>query len=422
MPKRCPLHFLEERTTWFVLHSHFEDAPRRRVCALCVLENFFDFDRLPDMNRFFERRNKIRRVVAKHKLDALLITNPINIRYLTGFTGGTSCLLIQPGRDAILSDPRFTIQIEEECPGLEAVISPRSQATSKTLLALLGKTTAGKLGIEADTVTIGQHDRLFQSLPHWQSVPTTNVVETLRQIKDRDEILQIRRAIGISARAFEGVCKQLRKQEPQNPLLTEIDVCIALEFFMRLGGAEDRSFPSIIAAGARSALPHANPTAQPLEGQPLLLFDWGCVVNGFMSDLTRVLILKPPDKTPQGKKLRTIYETVLKANKAAIAAIKPGKTCEEIDAVARNIIKDAGYGKHFGHGLGHAIGLRIHENPRFAAGDQTILKPGMVMTVEPGIYLKGWGGIRIEDDILVTKSGCEVLSKDVPKTFEAMIL
>jgi Xaa-Pro aminopeptidase len=361
------------------------------------------------MQKFLERRNKIRRSINKQKLDALLITNPINVQYLTGFTGGAGCLLIRPDGDTILSDPRFTIQIEEECPGLESVIRPRSESTSQTLSKLLGKTTAGSLGIESETVTIAQQERLFQSLSRWLSVPTKNVVEELRQIKDRDELTQIRRAIDIAARAFQIVQGQL------SPAWSETNIGIMLEYQMRMLGAEEKSFPSIIGAGARSALPHANPSDQRLLGQPLLLFDWGCVVNGYMSDLTRVIIL-----APNNKKLRTIYEIVLHAQESAIAAIKPGKTCEEIDAVARNIIKDAGYGKHFGHGLGHSIGMRIHEDPRFASGDKTILKPGMVLTVEPGIYLKGWGGIRIEDDILVTKSGCEVLSRNIPKTFEEM--
>ncbi|MDR0327191.1 MAG: Xaa-Pro peptidase family protein [Planctomycetaceae bacterium] len=361
------------------------------------------------MENFLVRRNKIRKAVGKQKLNALLITSPINVHYLTGFTG-TGSLLIRPDGDTILSDPRFTIQIEEECPGLEAVIRSRSVSTSQTLAALLGKTTAGKLGIEAESVTIAQQERLFQHIPHWQPFPTKNIVEELRQIKDRDELNQIRQAIDIAARAFQHVREQL------NPALCEIDICIMLEHQMRLLGAEDKSFPSIIGAGARSALPHANPGSQTLADQSLLLFDWGCVVNGYMSDLTRVLIF-----APNNKKLRNVYETVLQAQKAAIAAVKPGKTCEEIDAVARNIITDAGFGKHFGHGLGHSIGRRIHEDPRFAPGNKTILKPGMVMTVEPGIYLKGWGGIRIEDDVLVTKSGCEVLSRDVPKAFDEMI-
>ena len=360
-----------------------------------------------------ERRDKIRRAVAKQKLDALLVTNPINVRYLTGFTGGAAYLLIQPSGDTILSDPRFTIQIEEECPGLTAVIRPRSESTSKTLSKILGKTTVGKLGIESETMTIAQHERLFEFIAHWQSVPTKSIVEDLRQIKDHDEITRIRRAIEIAANAFQTERELLVQLSPwQN----EIGICISLENEMRILGAEDKSFPSIIGAGARAALPHANPSKQKILGQSHLLFDWGCVVDGYVSDLTRVVIFEPHDK-----KLRTIYETVLQAQQAAIAAIKPGKICEEIDAVARNIISDAGFGKHFGHGLGHSIGLQVHENPRFAPENKTVLKAGMVLTVEPGIYLKGWGGVRIEDDILVTSSGCEVLSQMVPKSFDEMV-
>jgi len=365
------------------------------------------------MENFSVRRNRIRRVIEKQRLDALLITNPLNLRYLTGFTGGSGCLLIQPDGDMILSDPRFTIQIEEECPDLAAIIRPRSESTSKTLAKLLGR-TPGKLGIEAETVTIAQKERLLQHISHWETIPTKNTVEELRQTKDRYELARIRQAVDIADRAFQYVRSQLQ------PSMSEIDICNMLEHQMRLLGAENRSFPSIIGAGARAALPHATPSKQTFLGQSHLLFDWGAVVNGYMSDLTRVLILTPQNKSTQGKKLRTVYETVLTAQEAAIAAIKPGKTCEEIDAIARNIITEAGFGKHFGHGLGHAIGLQVHENPRLAPGDKTVLKAGMVVTVEPGIYLKGWGGVRIEDDVLVIKTGCEVLSSNVPKTFDEM--
>ena len=365
------------------------------------------------MKKNQERRDKIRRAAAKQKIDAFLVTNPINVRYLTGFTGGTAYLLIQPDGDTILSDPRFTIQIEEECPDLHAVIRPRSETTSKTLLKILGKTTAGQLGVESETMTIAQHERLFEFLSHWQSVPVKGVVEELRHVKDHDEIAHIRRAIDIAAGAFKTERELLVQLSPwQN----EIGVSISLENEMRILGAEDRSFPSIIGAGARAALPHATPSKQKILGQSHLLFDWGCVIDGYMSDLTRVVIFEP-----HNKKLRTVYETVREAQEAAIAAIKPGKVCEEIDAVARNIIADAGFGKHFGHGLGHAIGLQVHENPRLAPENKTVLKAGMVLTVEPGIYLKGWGGIRIEDDVLVTPSGCEVLSKMVPKSFDEMV-
>ena len=374
----------------------------------CSLEIIRDSDRLFRMTTFLDRRHKIRRAIAKQKLDALLVTNSINVRYLTGFTGGSGYLLIQPDSDTILSDSRFTIQIDEECPGLDTIIRPRSESTSATLTKLLGKTTTGKLGIEAESMTVAQHEKLCEEFPHWQLAPTKKVVEDLRQIKDRDEIAQIRCAIDIAGDAFEQIRSQLHSE------LSEINIRNALDFQMQLLDAEERSFPTIIGAGAHAALPHATPSKQTLSGQSHVLFDWGCVVNGYMSDLTRVVFLSSQNKSTQ-KKFQTVYETVLKAQEAAIAAIKPGKTCEEIDAIARNIITDAGFGKHFGHGLGHAIGLQIHENPRFAPGDKTILKTGMILTVEPGIYLKGWGGVRIEDDVLVTQTGCEVLSRKVPK-------
>jgi Xaa-Pro aminopeptidase len=317
--------------------------------------------------------------------------------------------LVQSGDDTILSDPRFTLQIEEECPGLAAVIKTRETPISKTLAKLLGKTT-GELGIEDESVTLAQLDRLFEFLPRWQPVPTKSVVEELRQIKDKDELAHIRQAVDIAAKAFYDVRSRLR------PSMSEIDICIVLEHQMRLLGAEEKSFPSIIGAGERAALPHANPSKKTLSREQLLLFDWGSVVNGYMSDLTRVLILLP------SKRLQTVYETVLKAQEAAIAAIKPGKICEDIDTIARNVIKDAGFGKYFDHGLGHSIGLQVHENPRFRKGDKTVLKAGMVLTVEPGIYMRAWGGVRIEDDVLVTKSGCEVLSRAVPKSYDEMIV
>jgi len=361
------------------------------------------------MQKHLDRRNKIRRAIAKQKLDAMLVTNSFNVRYLTNFTGGAAYLLIRPEGDTIVSDPRFTIQIEEECPGLDVVIRPRSESTSQTLTKLLGKTTTGKLAFEAETMTIAQHERL-QELSHWQLVPTQGIVEEFRQIKDKDEIFLIREAVSIAGEAFGYTRRKMGID------YSEVYLCNWLDHHMREMCAEDRSFPTVVGAGARAALPHATPGERIIKGQSHVLFDWGCVVGGYVSDLTRVLILDP-----NNKKLRTIYETVLKAQEAAIAAIKPGKTCNEIDAIARDIIKDAGYGKHFDHGLGHSIGLQIHENPRFRDDDKTVLKAGMVLTVEPGIYLKGWGGVRIEDDILVTKSGCEVLSKDVPKSFEEMV-
>ncbi len=360
---------------------------------------------------FPARRDKVRHVLAKHKWDAFLVTNPINVRYLSGFTGGDSYFLFHAGGETLLSDTRFTIQIGEECPGLDAVARPTGVTMVQAIEKVLGKTTAGKLGVEAESMTIAEQERFAKALAHWQLVSTSNVVEELRQIKDRGEVELVRQAIDVAYRAFQDMREHL------TPDQSEIDLRNDLEYLMRLFGAEEKSFATIIGAGPRAALPHGIPSGQKIEGQSHVLFDWGALVEGYMSDLTRVLIF-----APKNKKLRTIYETVLKAQEAAIAAIKPGKTGGEIDAVARAVISDAGFGRHFNHGLGHGLGTEIHENPRFSIGNKTVLKPGMIMTVEPGIYLKDWGGVRIEDDILVTNTGCEVLSRHVPKSFEEMVV
>ena len=359
------------------------------------------------MSLFITRCRKVQRLLASKKLDALLITNSVNVRYLSGFTGGDSVLLIRRDSVTLLSDGRFTLQIEEECPDFnDFYIRPTDETMATAIAKAYGITKSGCLGVEAETLTLAENKRLQDKLPKTKIAPTHGIVETFRQIKDRSEISAIRKAIDVAAKAFECVRNGLRPDQ------TEISIRNEIEYQMRLHGAEEKSFSTIIAAGPRAALPHAVPSAQPIGGHPMLLFDWGAVVDGYMSDLTRVLVLMPT------KKLRTVYETVLKAQLAAIDAIKPGKTGEEIDAVARGVIKDAGFAKHFNHGLGHSLGLEIHEDPRFKLGYNTVLKPGMVLTVEPGIYLKNWGGVRIEDDILVTKSGCEVLSRHVPKNFD----
>jgi Xaa-Pro aminopeptidase len=355
------------------------------------------------------RRDKIRRSFKKFQIDAFLVTNPINVRYLTGFTGGDSFLLIKTDGDVLLSDGRFTIQIEEECVNLESYIRPNGETLYKAVSKQLPKSGCS-LGIESNHLTIEVWKKMSDAIPNSKLVPVSDTVENLRQVKDRDEVKQIGFAVDAAYFAFNDIRKIIKKD------YREIDVRNELEFIMRLHGAEEKSFSSIIGAGARAALPHGVPSAAKVGVCSHLLIDWGAIVNGYMSDLTRVLILSPQDK-----KLRKIYNLVLTAQEAAIAAIKPGIPCREIDAVARGIIKDAGYGKYFNHGLGHSFGLEIHENPRFRIDSDAILTPGMVMTVEPGIYIKGWGGIRIEDDVLVTTTGRRVLSANVPKSFDEMV-
>jgi Xaa-Pro aminopeptidase len=235
---------------------------------------------------------------------------------------------------------------------------------------------------------------------------TDGLIEQLRVIKDREEVLATRRAADLARRAFEVVRAAI------TPDMSELQVAADLEYQTRRFGGKGLSFPPIVAVGSRAALPHANPTERRVGESQFTLIDWGANEGLYLSDLTRMVVI--------GKispKLRKLYGVVLKAQLAGIQAIRPGATCESVDRAARSVIEKAGYGKQFGHGLGHGVGLEIHEAPRLAKGQSAILKPGMIVTVEPGVYLPDWGGIRIEDDVLITRSGHEVLTS-VPKQLE----
>jgi Xaa-Pro aminopeptidase len=362
------------------------------------------------MSQYAARRDKLRRQFKKLGLDALLVTNFVNVTYLTGFSGDDSYLLVLDNGEVILSDPRYTTQIEEECLGLEASIRPPGVGMIETLAKIAARGRIKKLGIEGASMTVALRDEIAAALPKTPLASTGNLVEDLRVIKDKDEVAEIRRAIWYAERAFGILRASLR------PERTEKEVADELENNIRLFGGKGCSFPSIVAVGARAALPHARPTDQRIGADDFVLVDWGANGGRYMSDLTRVLVT--------GKispKLERIYRVVLSAQEQAMAAIRPGLCCEEIDQVARKSIAKAGFAQNFGHGLGHGIGLEIHEAPRLAAKVQRKLEAGMIVTVEPGIYLPGWGGVRIEDDVLVTKSGCEVLTS-VSKQWEDAIV
>jgi len=362
------------------------------------------------MDRCQERRDKLRHDLKKTGVDALLVTNFVNVTYLTGFTGDDSYLLVRHDGQVLLSDPRYTTQLGEECADLDLHIRRPGASMLQSVLKVLDSAGVHRLGIEADSMSVSLWDRIAGKLPNTELVPTSGMVEKLRLIKDRDEIAQIRKAIWQAEKAFGVLRAALRLEQTEKELADE------LEHQYRLFGAKDCGFPSIVAVGPRAALPHAAPTRKRVGEGEMLLVDWGANERLYKSDLTRVLAV--------GKispKLRRVHGVVLDAQTQAIAAIRPGMPAQEVDAVARGIIADAGYGRNFGHGLGHGIGLEVHEGPRLAAKSPTILRPGMVVTVEPGIYLPGWGGVRIEDDVLVTRSGREVLTS-VPRQLEHVIV
>ncbi|TWT42556.1 M24 family metallopeptidase [Botrimarina hoheduenensis] len=346
---------------------------------------------------------KLRKGLAAHRLDALLVTDFTNVTYLTGFTGDDSYLLVTGDGPLLVTDPRYTTQLEGECPDLPLKVREPGELMWPTIVELVRKTGVERLGVEADSLCVGDHAKLLASLPDLVIEPAPGLVEGLRVIKDNSEVESIRIACDHARRAYEMV------RAGWSPRMTEREIARDLEYFARRVGAQRLSFTAIIAAGPNAALPHARPTDAVVGDHPFTLIDWGVYTGLYASDLTRMVVTQKP-----GKRFTEVYQTVLRAQLAAIDAIRPGVTCEAVDAAARDVITKAGYGPKFGHGTGHGLGLEVHEAPRLSRKQPTELRPGMVVTVEPGIYLPGWGGVRIEDDILVTPAGHEVLS-NVPK-------
>jgi Xaa-Pro aminopeptidase len=354
------------------------------------------------MERFEKRRANLAKLLKQAGTPAMLVTSFTNVTYLTGFTGDDSYLLVKGREATIISDPRYTTQLEEECPDLRHHIRPPGSTMLDATAEVVGASKSSSLAVEGDSLTVSLHQQLSERLKS-ELVPTANLVEELREVKDKTEIDEIREAARYAEQAFAVLRATLR------PQLSEKEVADDLEHQLRLFGAKGSSFPPIVAVGERAALPHARPTDKLIGSDEFVLVDWGATARHYKSDLTRVLVtgrISP--------KLQRVYGVVLQAQERAIAAIRPGISGREVDQVARSVISDAGFGKYFGHGLGHGLGLDIHEAPRLNPNNDRPLKAGMVVTVEPGIYLPGWGGVRIEDDILVTRSGYEVLT-DVPK-------
>src|SRR3954451_12004291 len=361
------------------------------------------------MDRTARRLDRLRRTLKKDRAEAYLIVSESNVRYLTGFTGDSSALFVTRDRALMASDGRYTTQLEQECPGLECHIRPVGQLPIQGIVEVAGKLGTGRLAFESDHLTASGYLALKEKLETVDLLPVSGRVEALRAVKDREEIEAIRRAVGIAERAFAMLRAGLRWDE------SEKDLADALEGYLRRCGATSASFPPIVAAGERSALPHARPSPDVMINlADFLLVDWGATGVPYKSDLTRVVVTGKV--TPKFEK---IYRTVLAAQERGIAAIRPGVLAREVDAEARSVIEEAGFGRFFGYGLGHGLGIDIHEAPRLHKDSQVKLKAGMVVTVEPGVYLAEWGGIRIEDDVLVTPDGGEVLSH-VPKSLDSV--
>ena len=357
------------------------------------------------------RRNRLIRSLKSSEVECLLVTRESSIRYLTGFTGDSSWLLIGPTATVLISDSRYQTQIREECPELEACIRTARKSLTDTAAGVVCRVHLRHLGFESDYLTVAQHSALAGKLTSTNLVPTNGLVEVLRAVKDKWETAQIHEAIRQAERAIAVIRAGLRPDQ------TETQIRFLLESSMRDFGAAGAAFEPIVAVGPTAALPHAHAGRRRVSESSVLLIDWGAVsAAGYRSDLTRVFFTGRVTK-----KMKSVYDTVLAAQRAAIHSIRAGVVCRDVDAAARSVIEKAGYGRRFGHGLGHGIGLDIHEDVRLSPTSEEVLKPGMVVTVEPGIYLDDQFGVRVEDDVLVTRNGCEVLTS-VPREFDDVVI
>ena len=348
------------------------------------------------------RLDKLRQSLAQSEegLDALLVYQPENRRYLSGFTGSEAMLLVAQDRAVLATDSRYWEQAEREAPEFSLFkVKTRYVMEMTDLLAAAGHPK--HIGFESTFITVDQLDQLTDAAPDVEWIATKGLVEDLRLIKDESEIALMRRAARIADEGFEFLRRTLR------PGMTEHEAAWELEAHLRTHGADKIAFDLIVGSGPGGAEPHHHSGSRVIEaGEPIVL-DLGARVNGYNSDLTRTICLGQP----QDGRFLEIYSIVLRAQEAALQGIRAGMTGVEADKLARDVIETAGYGDNFGHGLGHGVGLEIHEAPRAGRTAEGALPAGCTLTVEPGIYLPGWGGVRIEDLTLVGENGVQLLSR-----------
>ncbi len=358
---------------------------------------------------YLARIKKIQAALRRKKIDAVLISEPENRRYLSGYSApdhgigeSAGVLLVSvKGPVHLLTDFRFQLQAQAEAPDTTIVLYPKGLlALLKELLPDLG---IRSLGFESDYTLHSFASLLTEKCRDLRitASPLTGLVEEMRIIKNDAELDKIRASVKLNERVFQDIYSEDRKGR------TEIDLAIAIETRMRLLGAQGPSFQTIVATGSRSALPHAVPGPVTIEKDRPLMFDMGLILDGYCSDMTRTF--------PNGKadaRYLEIHRLVRKAQQAGIRAIRAGVSAQAVDRAARSVIADAGWGKYFGHALGHGVGLAVHEAPRLSARNRKHLRSGMVVTVEPGIYIPDWGGIRLENMVIVREDGCEILNSD----------
>jgi Xaa-Pro aminopeptidase len=360
------------------------------------------------------RHKSIRDAMKQLKLDGVLLTHPPDLGYLTNFSGDDSIGLVTEKEFFLVTDFRYKEQAEVEAGWMTVAVREGNMADAVARTLVDAKVS--RIGFEANTTTVGQVDALERAMKELRDkngskpvelVGLQDVMASIRKVKDDHEIDLIRKSVALAEEAFTSFREAIKVGEKENYLAG------LLEFELRSRGASASSFPIIIAAGSNSSLPHYRPADTLVQRDQPLLIDWGALYKGYCSDLTRTILIGRVNP-----RIKQVYKAVYEAQEAAIKFLRPGVTTTQADRVARDVIERAGFGKEFGHGLGHGIGREIHELPQMRKiGGEDELRPGMIVTVEPGIYLPGEGGVRIEDDVLITHSGCEVLSS-LERTFE----
>lgn len=361
------------------------------------------------------RQQRLRSSLAAQKLSALLVTHLPNIRYLTGFTGSSGAVLVPAkGSSSFFTDGRYTEQAAEEVKGAKVRITSIGPLRAAAEAAAKLK---GSVSFEAHKTTVSEFESLKKIAPRLR--PTADVVEKLRLVKDADELRIIQSAIDLASRVFDAVVPEVAAGVLESALAAEI------EYMSKRLGAAGMSFDTIVASGKRSALPHGRASNTPMAAKGFVIFDFGVIVDGYCSDMTRTVHVGRTDRRAE-----RVYNAVLEAQLAGIKAVKAGVETSQVDQAARRVLEKAGLGGYFTHSTGHGVGLEIHESPGLrkkpkAAGTKNVtvkadrLQAGMIITIEPGVYIPGWGGVRIEDMVLVTDSGCEVLT---PTAKELVVL
>jgi Xaa-Pro aminopeptidase len=364
---------------------------------------------------FPARQAKLRERLAATRFDSLLISHLPNIRYLCGFTGSAGLLLVEEAGSVFFTDVRYDTQAHEEVKAAKVVIARK--AILPSVAEWLGKrrrrARGTVIGVEAEHVTVAEKKRLQDLLPPGTRLSDApSQVERLRMVKDAEELERIRAAVKLGAALFDRALEVLR------PGVKETEVAAEMEFAARKAGADEMSFPTIIASGARSALPHGRASSQPIQPGGFVVCDFGVILAGYCSDQTRTVWVGE-GSGPAPVDAHQAYEAVREAQQAAIDAVRAGIAVGEVDEAARKVLRKAELGRYFTHSTGHGVGLEIHEAPRVANGQKEVLEPGMVITIEPGVYFPGKWGVRIEDMVAVTAAGCEVLTP-TSKDFRAV--